>query len=325
MENFNRKIRTLVVYHDYDLDGFMSCLLMTKILQKQNKYIDQVGFNYGNKNLAGHDLQNISENHYLNFDEYYFVDCCPTNDFLNNIGTKAKINIFDHHKNRIDYILQKFDYREFNIVTNDDKHNYSGCKLIWNHYLNDLQKIFSTYNFHYFDNLVDKISMFDTWEFTKLIDCEMNDLLAIIEFLNQCHTEYDFCYLIEKYISEAKMIEIGNYYVEKIKNKNIRSINEGKNIIIGTDEFLMLDNTPNYYLEDSINLGYAHAWTGYVCYHFDIQTQTVKLSFRVLDQNSTIDLIPIVKSLDPNGGGHSKACGCTISFQQFINLLNHGG
>ena len=203
------KTKTLVIYHDFDLDGWCCRYLLEKIYSGNAMYN---GYNYGNPALDGRELENEDWWLKLNCDNYIFADITPTEYFIDKIiesnknGIKKNIYIFDHHISRYNSIMEK--YGEY-INTSDDciikyyfDNNYSGCKIIqnciyntfikkmdYNKYPRFPEQFYSEYSKYYFSSirciqLINIIDSYDTWKFDSLEDKqEKLNILGFILFI----------------------------------------------------------------------------------------------------------------------------------------------
>ena len=339
--------KTMIIYHDFDLDGWCCRYLLEKIYSGNALY---EGYNYGNPSLDGKKL--ASEDWWLKFncDDYIFADITPTDYFIDKIiesnknGIKKNIYIFDHHISRYNSIIEK--YGEY-INTSDDciikyyfDNNYSGCKIIQNCVLSTfIEKMeykkypkfpeifYSEYSKYYFSSirciqLINIIDSYDTWKFDSLEDKqEKLNILGFIYYLYSIVNNYiKFKIEIDKLSDSTKSIleycETGKSIINQIQIENNKSILLGKIQEINDNNFYLIGTYPNYFLGNQIQKSFNV--DGYIGYQIDLKSNNVKLSIRTFND---VDASEVAKFFDQNGGGHKKAAGATISIERFFEFL----
>lgn len=341
------KTKTLVIYHDFDLDGWCCRYLLEKIYSGDAIY---EGYNYGNPALDGKKLASEDWWLKLNCDDYIFADITPTDYFIDKIiesnknGIKKNIYIFDHHISRYNSIMEK--YGEY-INTSDDciikyyfDNNYSGCKIIqnciyntfikkmdYNKYPRFPEQFYSEYSKYYFSSirciqLINIIDSYDTWKFDSLEDKqEKLNILGIINYLYSIINNYiKFKIEIDKLSDSTKSIleycETGKSIINQIKIENNKLILLGRIQEINDNNFYLVGTYPNYFLGNQIQKSFDV--DGYIGYQIDLKSNNVKLSIRTFND---VDASEVAKFFDQNGGGHKKAAGATISIERFFEFL----
>lgn len=336
--------KTLIIYHDSDLDGWCSRYLLEKIYSGDAMY---QGYNYGNPSAEGKKLADEDWWLKLNCDDYIFADITPTETFIDKIieynknGIKKNIYIFDHHISRYNSIMEK--YGEY-INTSDDciikyyfDNNYSGCRIIQNCILSTFitkmeyknypkfpEQFYGEYTKECFirvkwKKLIDLIDSYDTWKFDSLEDeQEKLNILGVINYLYSKINNY-IKFKIEidlKFNSINEYSKLGKLIINQIETDNKKAITKGRIIPVQEANFYFVGRYPNYFLGEHIKRNYKVS--GYIGYQIDLNTNKVSLSIRTFDNT---DASKVAKYFDENGGGHKNAAGCSIPLSQFYELL----
>lgn len=352
-------------YHDHDLDGFMTGYLFD-IFSINNIY----GFDYSGANLLGEKLLKEEDLLGLSIKPKYFIfgDYCPSIDFLKRIvddnenhrGEIKRVIIYDHHKASYNRVLKEIDnkYIETNQDTStwdlEDGNTYiyyrysntdSGCKIVYEEISHPGSALLRLCGFQtqallsedsLIQYLVENISEYDTWQFTKdrQYETERIEFLKLIYYLQNYKTLKQFTDLIEnkrKYPKSYGLDKIiddmkyaGNELISSQISSNLRGIRNGTPITYGRFNFLLLsEGHPNYFMEEQIKeLSNMVSYDGYVTYDINFPNSKVTLHFRGFS-DSEVNIPSILDCYYGNGGGHEKAGSCTISLQEFINIIHN--
>ena len=147
MENTQKIVRRLCYHHDKDLDGFFS----GAVLKYKYPDIELRGWDYRDEVPSFESMEG--------YDEIILIDITFPFDILQELGTKTKLTVIDHHvsfKKQVDNHLQI----GHDVVTDelksitfeyiyDDK--LSACELGFKHY------------FGYVPPIVELVGKYDTW------------------------------------------------------------------------------------------------------------------------------------------------------------------
>lgn len=322
------KPKTVCIYHSKDLDGFMSRYLVEKFWL--NSDVDFVGYNYESDANWMHEKYN----------NYIFVDITPPLDWLSkNILIADTINIFDHHRKTISnicnslYLSTKEDsisyiHENKNICIHEPKYeSISACKLLY-----QWLSITCKEKIHIFHELVEYISLYDTWHFTDLNEKDKNNLLNIIESLKTLNYE-EFSSLLENinYNTYSEIIYKLNISGSAIRinqnNEAIRMLdNSLYHIYVNGENSMQLiigNLYPTYELECILRKEYNTAPLIYVSYSINLQKNNVVFSVRhypIQNKKSLINALKIAENFE--GGGHPDAAGFTLTISEFSDLLN---
>lgn len=128
--------------------------------------------------------------------ELIFITDCSVSDadlisYINeeNLSKKRRILLFDHHATALS--LNNFSWAE---VT--QKKGVSGTKLFWNYIQEYVVDKIGTQNFLKLDNLVNKISDYDTWEWVEKNDRDCYNL-------SDLHSNTGIEYFLAKYTGSS--------------------------------------------------------------------------------------------------------------------------
>lgn len=332
-----RQKSTIVIHHSADMDGIMSGWLLNQMVQTLDGIQPIIyGYNYQSEHVWMENLRKLIELNKYDF-ELIFGDITPPMGWLKeNLhhleSGLIRIIIFDHHQQALDNILAFIETHNLSsiIIVTDDEN--SAAKIIHN-YLKDHHRGAFPFNSEIFCNdgfqdLIDAISLYDTWKFTQIAVSKKENILAIHEF----YLKYpDFETFQTKFnpkdihIQLPRIIEFGKQMIIQKTNK-ARQIT--KSSIVTTlkisdtvfkNLWVIGDNYPDYYLSVQLENKPCNYWIGW---KFDLQNNLIKFSVRAKNDIPELDVRPLVNHY--GGGGHQKAGGFSLPLtdgMEFISKL----
>ena len=241
-----------------------------------------------------------------------------------NVRSKRKILLFDHHGTAL--ALNKFEWAE---VTQEK--GISGTKLFWKYIQENVCDVMSTPRFLKLDNLVNKISDYDTWQWVKKDD---RDCYLLSELYSNTGVEY----FLTKYVGEAwdSYVEFDVFnsmdkvlisdFNKKMEFTILPAIKRSARIMNFTFDVPDSDGTIQHFVKTvkcvtiSCSVGelaeklYEDGIDYIVFFYHD----TIGVHTRVDD----IDLGAWAKHMG-NGGGHKRAAGFPMNKDNFYLYKNY--
>ena len=238
-------------------------------------------------------------NKYYNDKSIVFVDCCPSEDLLDDILIRCKnITILDHHITNKELIEKYQGHPKLEAVFDMDR---AGCQITWDYF-------FPTEKRYWF---VDYVADRDLWKFelenSKLIN------LALFEFE---YLTLEGLYKIppyneEKFIKETLLPQIK---IIEDKNKRIMEHDTYKTkrakLSVGDNKYdLWLGCTSGFLVSDFGHLLYNKKFDDNTMpdcaaiWKYDLENDLFKVSLR----GEKVDVSKIAKHF--GGGGHKAAAG----------------
>lgn len=325
------KKRIAFIYHNADTDGKSCCALLKLISHNISDNIDVFGYNYGTN--PEEDIWLYIENN--KYDLYIFADITPPISFVKKIDETQKINIYDHHIDRLNEIKElensvvNIHFEEGMSGTGILYHNMKSNKFIddnielKNFMINDFFKS-TQINLNEFDYLMKIINDYDTYKFdnenyknpNQKHDCllinefimYLNDVDEIERFFKSILFDYPYRN-IKDWRNIATVLE--NQLIKSV-DKNIDS---GIDVLYHGNKGLIFQGYPNYYFRDKLkSLGYDF----YIGINIDIKkTILFKCSIRSLSDN--FNCLNIAKYY--GGGGHPGAAGFRMPMNTFDEFI----
>lgn len=186
--NINQDTKVVVVSHN-DLDG------VGPIIIAKNYFKDCAYFTVANKAVNKIVKMVLFSEQFEDREVLFITDCSiddpeliETVDKINQ-KTNGKIFLFDHHGTALN--LNQYDWAH---VTQEK--GVSGTKLFWKYLEQKVAEVLPTDRFIKIDNLVNKISDYDTWQWVEKCDNEC-------KVLSELYSNTGVNYFIQKYVGEA--------------------------------------------------------------------------------------------------------------------------
>lgn len=340
MENSNFK-RQLIIHHNADPDGWCSGALATKFFARQ---IDEglteiIGYNYEDKAPW---MDQVASGE---VDLLQFIDITPPVAWLkeNNqaiIDGKINIVIFDHHKAKFDDITELACYTDsetFDYYYEDDR---SAAKIyceqlgLWAEEYSSRFKKLRLYVDDYVKQILDIVSLYDTWQFVDESIQEQRKVLSVQEFIRCYYSSAQKMFnmlFIEQPDIKGEVIEKGNVLCNyQIANARER-ISRGKQAVVGDYTVFVVEEPANFFVEEVLRNEYQKfdeldfIITYKLKLHNSDRLQKVKLSFRVADkENTELDCVPFIReNFDKSGGGHKQAGGASVSIDKLLEIIEN--
>jgi dCMP deaminase len=329
-----------LVYHSKDCDGLFSAYIATEYLTELNNIfnrninIDLYPCNYEKDNKY------ILENYYGESFHYYFVDITPDIDWLSNVllMTNHKIIIFDHHKEAINKIIDKFGpFIDSRIILITNMHsNDSAAKIIFDYLAYKEQNIFvnilelcgvNHIEIEALGKLVKIISDYDTWKFVSFSPLKEHETLVI--------NRYFFTFTKNFTIFSRTVKNILNQMVLNFKNEGFDYLFDMPEIVHTGCDLLFLDKNDaeeklnsvyfnpekgialfsgytDYFIEKALSSRYGQELKFWISYRVNIESNLISFSIRSKGEN---DAQKFAQKF--GGGGHLNASGFKINLNKF--------
>lgn len=310
--------KSLIIYHNKDNDGLMSCYLLYKQLSNEGHNVSVKGYNYESNPDWIEKLQY--------FDNIYFVDVTPEYKFFLEqsvedlvLSKKLKIFIFDHHVTFFEW------WNKFTSTANPIpslcgvEYNYvagmSATKIIWNKYLRSFIKRLNKFKYMELDLMVELVNHYDTWNFTSFI---LNDKMLNIDkilyfdtFMREHISDFEEYFKYVELYDVDMIFEKGEKIIEHIQYDNQKALKTGK----FDNGIFMLNHNTNYWLEELITKEYN---PDIMCFYKFKEDGNIKFSLRSRLRN---DMNTIAGWY--GGGGHRQAAGFEIPFEKGLKIINN--
>ena len=293
MENTQKIVRRLCYHHNKDLDGFFS----GAVLKYKYPDIELRGWDYKDEVPSFESMDG--------FDEIILIDITFPFDILQELGTKTKLTVIDHHvsfKKQVDNHLQighdvvtdNLKYITFEYIY-DDK--LSACELGFKYY------------FGYIPPIVELVGKYDTWRANGTY-------------------EWDTVVLPMKYYLYGKVNkpeDVKNYWFDKYSGDIVDNMLEIGKSIMEYERKMDESKTNSYAFEREayglralcINTNFMSSET--MITKFDSSKHDIMIGFAYNGNNWGISLRSIGDKIDVSeiaklrgGGGHSQSAGFQV-------------
>ena len=320
-----RKEHIRVIHHNADNDGIMSATLAKlafvesnfEILGiKKDTSISFFGYNYETDSKWMH---NIFEN---DLTKFVFIDITPTIEFLESVkklilSKNVEIEIFDHHHMKYDDIMKTQIP-----VTYHYSDRWCGSKIFYDWLIektgNKLESIFEDVIAIRLSSFVNYVDLYDTWKFVNenvYNEKTRQEVILTNKYLDVFKSQETFADVIRK-ISWGEIYGVGKYLLLKDDENNRNIINS---MIIGEDK-IFLFGPSSYQVQEAIQKSTTKPKLLIFANMKDLMSGNVTLGLRSAVPN-TIDCAVEAHKLNPTGGGHKEAAGCTMNYNDFVNVV----
>ena len=293
MENIQKKIKRLGVYHSKDTDGHFS----GAVLKYKYPDIELRGWDYRDEVPSFESMEG--------YDEVILIDITFPFDILQELGTRTKLTVIDHHisfKKQVDNHLQI----GHDIVTANLK--YITFEYIYDDKLSACELGFKNY-FGYVPPIVELVGKYDTWRANGT-------------------DEWDTVVLPMKYYLYGKVNkpdDVKNYWFDKYSGDIVDSMLEIGESIMEYERKMDESKTNSYAFEREayglralcINTNFMSSET--MITKFDNSKHDVMIGFAYNGNNWGVSLRSVGDKVDVSqiarerfGGGHSQSAGFQV-------------
>jgi len=223
-----------------------------------------------------------------------FIDFVyPENIMKPIIESAEHVHVLDHHKTSL-YINEL----KYNNLTSVIDMNRSGAQLAWDEF-NDGPRPWP----------IDMIADKDLYLFKLENSHEVNRAMASMGFLNSIEDFDKVINLDISYVANVGKILIADDAIsnKKIARAHVQCKYKDYNVYVVQCDLMKLSDVAELLFNDMCDI--------VVCPRFNLIHDCWNISLRSKKTN----LLPIVKEIDNDGGGHPNACGC--KFKGEINKL----
>ena len=293
MENTQKIVRRLCYHHNKDLDGFFS----GAVLKYKYPDIELRGWDYRDEVPSFESMEG--------YDEVILIDITFPFDILQELGTRTKLTVIDHHisfKKQVDGHLQIGQ----DVVTDDLK--YITFEYIYDDKLSACELGFKNY-FGYVPPIVELVGKYDTWRANGT-------------------DEWDTVVLPMKYYLYGKVNkpdDVKNYWFDKYSGDIVDSMLEIGESIMEYERKMDESKTNSYAFEREayglralcINTNFMSSET--MITKFDNSKHDVMIGFAYNGNNWGVSLRSVGDKVDVSqiarerfGGGHSQSAGFQV-------------
>ena len=290
----SKKIKRLGFFHNRDMDGYFS----GAVLKYKYPDIELRGWDYKDEVPSFETMDG--------FDEIILIDVTFPFDILQELGTKTKLTVIDHHvsfKKQVDNHLQV----GHDVVTDDLK--YITFEYIYDEKLSACELGFKYY-FGYIPPIIELVGKYDTWRANGT-------------------SEWETVVLPMKYYLYGKVNkpdDVKNYWFDKYSGDTVDSMLEIGESIMEYERKMDESKTNSYAFEREayglralcINTNFMSSET--MIAKFDSSKHDIMIGFAYNGNNWGISLRSIEGGADVSqiarerfGGGHSQSAGFQAS------------
>lgn len=338
-------MKTICVYHNLDLDGWMSAAIvkkywLTNLAQEQHlgyqilsdskisesnsdnpkNIINFIGYNYGQP------IPDLTD-----FDKVVMCDISFPKDIMDKLRAKLGPNFIwiDHHISAIND-MQYSDKRDFSYCAGLRDTKFAACELTWKYFfpneeMSEIVRLLGLYDTFRHKNTDEeqKVLEFQYGARERITDYKSAyDVLCITKdeklymggqyFDNYINQIYDAGKAIYRYLcTDAKQSYKNGFEITfdftTLLREQCGNYEGFKFICINKERFNPINFGIDYHKE---------GYDGAMCFHID-NNKTVCIS--LYNDNGEVDCSAIAKSF--GGGGHKGAAGCRMTLEQFNNLI----
>lgn len=307
-----------VFYHKNCSDGTASLFAWEQSAPGHSAVV--VPYQHGDSGYSNYDLKGKS---------VLCLDMCfPAEVLAYVLDQVAHLTILDHHKTTVES-LDKIASTDDKTTIGDKMHTSdkitsavdmtrSGCQITWDYFHTSPRPWF-----------IDYIADRDLWTWKLPDSKKVNEALfakRYITLLGLKNLYKDTADMSETELSKfiESLTDIGGLITD-IKRQSVNKV-----VAAAATVKLTVDTTvykvafvccPDHGLiSEAGNEMAKNTEVDFAClWRYDFAADQWWLSFRGAD-NSTLDLTAVAKAIDPNGGGHPKACGASIYGAKNQNL-----
>ena len=293
MEDKQETVKRLGFYHSKDIDGYFS----GAVLKYKYPDIELRGWDYKDEVPSFETMDG--------FDEIILIDVTFPFDILQELGTKTKLTVIDHHvsfKKQVDNHLQV----GHDVVTDDLK--YITFEYIYDEKLSACELGFKYY-FGYIPPIIELVGKYDTWRANGT-------------------SEWETVVLPMKYYLYGKVNkpdDVKNYWFDKYSGDTVDSMLEIGESIMEYERKMDESKTNSYAFEREayglralcINTNFMSSET--MIAKFDSSKHDIMIGFAYNGNNWGISLRSIEGGADVSqiatvrgGGGHSQSAGFQV-------------
>lgn len=333
-------MKTVVVYHSVDLDGWMSAAIVKHwfetdkqeiitgqfLYRKDVDVIDFIGYNYGQP------IPDLSE-----YDKVIMCDISFPKDEMLKLRSNLGGNFIwiDHHISAIKDNIPEDHAKPMFAGIQDTK--FAACELTWKYFfpnedMPEIVRLLGRYDCFGHKGTDEEQKVLEFQYGARRIISNYEEAYTYLQKSLEGVQHYDYCgqYTIEDDIhqcgrniysylcTEAKQIYKNGFEIESIE----RFTNtETKKYISGIDPISYKFICINKERFNPINFGIDYHKDGYdgvACFHY----ANSKWNFSLYNNNGEVDCSQIAKQY--SGGGHRGASGFVCDNDTFLKIINNG-
>lgn len=293
---------TRIIYHKNCMDGLASAFIAKTTLEDREDKVECVALQYGEESILFGRNEKQQLNKPLSKDDtVYFVDFSLKRDLMIELSSMVKeIIVLDHHKTAEEN-LKGLEEELENITIIFDM-NKSGATLCYEYFFDSgLTKK------EVFDYIADR----DLWKWQLPQSKEINEYLRFIIKPNDLESFKNmYASFHENWFSEN-----GSLLLSQINKQVASKVKKVQDIKILDIDFKIINATENI---SELGNKICEEYNTPAIIYFITEDNKVVLSFRSLDTLADVSIVAAALG----GGGHRNACGCTLSFNTFMEILN---
>ena len=333
LENQNK---IALIYHSADVDGYMSGTLFKISFEKELNTKEAVLIPYNYEKTADW-MDNDS------FEYYIFADVTPPIEWLIKMEDKpVSIVICDHHKPKFEEIYNQIPFDAMGEISiskpvgiqyyqsENGKISYyfhtdfSGCYILMEFLKKYENLLFFKINNVGF-NLIETISLWDTWQFVDETKCDterINNInVYLFSYINPIDGFDKFFEMIWKTVSSSIPLDEMETYGSIINKSKLNDIKQRINnglFVKGKYNLFICEGYPEFLLQQEVKkmqIDYL------LTYRIDFTKNEIKFSLRSECYNNCVNIAQYF-----GGNGHQRASGFSCEMIQeshdFITIIN---
>lgn len=291
-----------IIYHKNCMDGLASAFIAKTTLGKKGLEVECIAIQYGEESIlfGKNDKQQLTKP-LSKEDTIYFVDFSLKRHLMIELSLMVKeIIVLDHHKTAEEN-LRGLEEELENITIIFDM-NKSGATLCYEYFFDSGLTKKEVFNY-----IADR----DLWKWEIPQSKEINEYLRFIIKPNDLESfENMYASFHESWFSEN-----GSLLLSQINKQVASKVKKVQDIKILDIDFKIINATENI---SELGNKICEEYNTPAIIYFITEDNQVVLSFRSLDTLPDISIVAAALG----GGGHRNACGCTLSFNTFMKLIN---
>lgn len=291
-----------IIYHKNCMDGLASAFIAKTTLEKKCLEVECIAIQYGEESILFGENEKQQLNEPLSKeDTIYFVDFSLKRHLMIELSLMVKeIIVLDHHKTAEEN-LRGLEEELENITIIFDM-NKSGTTLCYEYFFDSGLTKKEVFNY-----IADR----DLWKWELPQSKEINEYLRFIIKPNDLESFKNM------YVSfhESWFGENGSLLLSQINKQVASKVKKVQDIKILDIDFKIINATENI---SELGNKICEEYNTPAIIYFITEDNQVVLSFRSLDTLPDVSIVAAALG----GGGHRNACGCTLSFNTFMKLIN---
>lgn len=318
------------IFHHDDHDGYLSKFWITQAIEKNQKITkDPYGIKYYEMSYAGSSksfpFDEIQKDENIIVVDYKLYP----EDYEKFLKITKNILYIDHHIESIKILKEYCHKSNISLPIGFYINGVSASALTALWFFSDLFMVQENPDEHTLKSCVQNLPLFaqyvndyDVWNL-KMVPDSNNFMLGSdskIKDMTFWHNCFNDSYTM-------KIVEIGSHIQNYVSNKDSKRYNKFKHVVEINDPKYKEFNGLSIVILNSGQGGAPQFGDGInaydLCISYTISKNKVDLG--LYSNKEKVDCAKLAKSLNPAGGGHKGAAGCSLTIKDFFNIFKHEG